>query len=118
LSLKISPKRLGNLLSLVSNNTISANAAKKVFDLVEESNKDPETIIEEQGLKQISNLQVLEDVVHEIIARNTEEVARYKAGEGKLMGFFVGEAMKTTKGNGNPREINKLFSKFLESVAQ
>jgi aspartyl-tRNA(Asn)/glutamyl-tRNA(Gln) amidotransferase subunit B len=117
LSLTISPKRLGNLLALVINNTISAPAAKKVFDLVEATNKDPETIVEEQGLKQISNLQVLEDVANEIVAKNAGEVARYKAGEGKLMGFFVGEAMKATKGKGNPREISKLFSKILGSIA-
>jgi aspartyl-tRNA(Asn)/glutamyl-tRNA(Gln) amidotransferase subunit B len=117
LSLTISPKRLGNLLALVLNNTISANAAKKVFDLVETTNKDPETIVGEQGLKQISNLDVLEEVAHEIVAKNAGEVARYKAGEGKLMGFFVGEAMKATKGKGNPREISKLFSKLLGSIA-
>jgi aspartyl-tRNA(Asn)/glutamyl-tRNA(Gln) amidotransferase subunit B len=111
--LKISPTRLGGLLNHISNNTISATSAKKVFDLVEESDKDPQTIIEEQGLKQVSDINLLEKVVTEIIARSSGEVARYKAGEKKLMGFFVGEAMKATKGKGNPKEINKLLSKLL-----
>ena len=113
-SLKISPKRLGELLHLLSNNTISANAAKRVFDLIEEQDKDPGIIIEEQGLTQISDVQALENVVWEIIARNPGEVARFRAGEKKLMGFFVGEAMKATSGKGNPKEINKLLLKLIE----
>jgi aspartyl-tRNA(Asn)/glutamyl-tRNA(Gln) amidotransferase subunit B len=112
-SLKISPRRLGGLLTLVVNNTISAQAAKKVFDRIEETDKDPMVIVEEQGLKQVSDVDVLETVVSEIVGRNADAVARYKAGETKLMGFFVGEAMKATKGKGNPREINKLLLKYL-----
>jgi aspartyl-tRNA(Asn)/glutamyl-tRNA(Gln) amidotransferase subunit B len=112
-ALHITPGRLGGLLNLVSDNTISAQAAKKVFDMVEESDKDPMAIIEEQGLKQVSDTGVLETVVADVVGRNPEAVARYKAGEKKLLGFFVGEAMKATKGKGNPREINNLLSKYL-----
>jgi aspartyl-tRNA(Asn)/glutamyl-tRNA(Gln) amidotransferase subunit B len=111
--LKISPQRLGGLLTLVSNNTISAQVAKKVFDRIEETGKDPQAIIDELGLKQVSDIEVLETVVTEVIRRNPEAVTRFKTGEKKLMGFFVGEAMKATKGKGNPREINKLYSKYL-----
>jgi len=95
--LKVTPKRLASLLILVSNNTISAQAAKKVFDLIEAHDKDPEVIVEEQGLKQISDTNALEKVVRDILEKNQAEVARYKAGEKKIMGFFVGEAMKLTK---------------------
>jgi aspartyl-tRNA(Asn)/glutamyl-tRNA(Gln) amidotransferase subunit B len=112
-SLKATPLRLGRLLNLVVNNTISANAAKKVFDLIEETDKDPDLLVDEQGLKQISDVQTIENAVREIISRNSAEVARYKAGERKLMGFFVGEAMKATSGKGNPREINKFLSNLL-----
>jgi aspartyl/glutamyl-tRNA(Asn/Gln) amidotransferase, B subunit len=113
-TLKVTPKRLGNLLGLVSNSTISAQAAKKVFDLMEALDKDPEVIVEEQGLKQISDTGALEKVVRDILAKNPAEVARYKAGEKKIMGFFVGEAMKQTKGKGNPREINRLVLTLLD----
>jgi aspartyl-tRNA(Asn)/glutamyl-tRNA(Gln) amidotransferase subunit B len=112
-TLKITPLRLGKLLNLVSNDTISAQAAKKVFDLVEAHDKDPEVIIEEQGLKQVSDSNALEKVVRDVLEKNKAEAARYKAGEKKIMGFFVGEAMKLTKGKGNPKEINRLVSMVL-----
>jgi aspartyl-tRNA(Asn)/glutamyl-tRNA(Gln) amidotransferase subunit B len=112
-ALKITPRRLGNLLNQVADNAISAQAAKKVFDRMADTDKDPDVIIEELGLKQISDVGALEQVVREILAHNPGEVVRFKAGEKKLMGFFVGEAMKATSGKGNPREISKLFSNAL-----
>jgi aspartyl-tRNA(Asn)/glutamyl-tRNA(Gln) amidotransferase subunit B len=112
-SLKVTPKRLGSLLNMVADNSISANAAKKVFDFVEEQDKEPEAIVNELGLKQISDTSVLETTAMEIINKFQAEVARYKAGDLKLMGFFVGQAMKATKGKGNPGEINRLMSKIL-----
>jgi aspartyl-tRNA(Asn)/glutamyl-tRNA(Gln) amidotransferase subunit B len=113
-TLHVTPKRLGNLLSLISDTTLSAKAAKKVFDLVEQSDKDPEVIIEEQGLRQISDTGVLEKVVREIIEKSPAEVARFKSGEAKLVSYFIGQAMKATKGTGNPKEINKLVMSYLE----
>ena len=112
-ALKITPRRLGSLLSRVIDNTISAQAAKKVFDRIEETDADPEAIIEELGLRQISDVNALEGIVQDIVAKHSGEVARFRAGEKKLMGFFVGEAMKATAGKGNPREISKLFSNKL-----
>lgn len=112
-TLNVTPKRLGELLTLVSTSVISAQAAKKVFDLIEEQDKDPDTIVDEQGLKQISDTGALEKIVRDIIETSQGEVARYRAGELKLMGFFVGEAMKQTKGKGNPKEIHKLVSGML-----
>ena len=112
-TLNVTPKRLGELLTLVSTSVISAQTAKKVFDLIEEQDKDPDTIVDEQGLKQISDTGALEKIVRDIIEKSQGEVARYNAGELKLMGFFVGEAMKQTKGKGNPKEIHKLVSGML-----
>ena len=111
--MRITPQRLGKLLNLVAGNALSATAAKKVFDLVEETDKDPEQIVEEQGLKQISDINVLENVVKEIVGKSPAEVARLKAGDQKLMGYFVGQAMKATQGKGNPKEINKLVLKYV-----
>ena len=112
-TLKVTPERLGRLLTLVSTNVISGQAAKKVFDLMEEHDKDPDIIVEEQSLKQISDTGALEKIVGDIIAKSPGEIARFKAGEQKLMGYFVGEAMKQTKGKGNPKEIHKLVSAML-----
>jgi aspartyl-tRNA(Asn)/glutamyl-tRNA(Gln) amidotransferase subunit B len=112
--LRVTPKRLGSLLAMVITNQISATAAKKVFDLIEEQDKEPAVIVEEQGLKQISDTHALEQVVKDILDRSPGEIARFKAGESKLMGYFVGEAMKATKGKGNPREINRLIATLIQ----
>lgn len=111
--LKISPARLGSLLNLIENGTVSAKAAKKVFDLIQEQDKDPEKIIEEQGLKQVSDTSALEAAVKQVLDANPSEVERYKAGDKKLIGFFVGQSMKATKGTGNPKEINSILTKLL-----
>jgi aspartyl-tRNA(Asn)/glutamyl-tRNA(Gln) amidotransferase subunit B len=111
--LKVTPPRLVKLLELIRKNVISANAAKKVFDLMESSDKDPEMIVEEQGLRQISDTGELEKMVSGMLAGHPKEAARFKAGETKLMGFFVGEVMKATRGKGNPKEINKLVSDII-----
>jgi aspartyl-tRNA(Asn)/glutamyl-tRNA(Gln) amidotransferase subunit B len=111
--LKVTPKRLAVILRLIDNGTVSAKAAKKVFDLIQEQDKDPEVIIDEQGLRQVSDTSALEKAVQDVIDASPNEVARYKAGDKKLTGFFVGQAMKATKGAGNPKEINAILSKLL-----
>lgn len=112
--LRVSPERLGTLLGFVAENTISASAAKKVFDKIEETDMEPAEIIQELGLKQISDKGALEGIVKQILNDNPEETDRYRKGEKKLLGFFVGQAMKATGGKGNPKEINNLFRTFLE----
>jgi len=111
--LGVTPQRLGALLTLVIEGAVSTNAAKKVFDRMEEDDKEPAVLIEEMGLKQISDTSALEETVKTIIAGHPGEVERFKAGEKRLMAFFMGQAMKATKGKGNPKEISALFSKML-----
>lgn len=112
-SLKVTPQRLGQLLGLVVQGTVSANVAKKIFDIMEVQDKDPASVVAEQGLTQISDSGELEKIVKEVLAKNTNEAQRFKAGETKLMGFFVGRVMKATNGKGNPKEINRLVSGLL-----
>jgi len=112
-NLKITPVRLGTLISLIDKGTVSAKAARKVFDLIQEQDKDPQIIIEEQGLTQVSDTSALETAVKQVLDTYPSEVERYKAGDKKLTGFFVGQAMKATKGSGNPKEINAILSKLL-----
>lgn len=111
--LKVTSERLGKILKLVENNTISARSAKKVINLVQEQDKEPEKIIEEQGLGQISDSGALETAVKTVLDQNTDAVERYKKGEKKLIGFFVGQAMRATQGKGNPKEINSLITRML-----
>ncbi|MBN1307404.1 MAG: Asp-tRNA(Asn)/Glu-tRNA(Gln) amidotransferase subunit GatB [Chitinispirillaceae bacterium] len=111
--LKVTPSRLGSLLKLIDNGTISAGSVRKILDLMQERDQDPECIIDDEGLRQLSDSHTLESVVRSVLAQNPDEVERFRAGEKKLLGFFVGEAMKATKGSGNPEKINALLTALL-----
>jgi aspartyl-tRNA(Asn)/glutamyl-tRNA(Gln) amidotransferase subunit B len=111
--INITPERLGKLLSLIANGTVSAKAAKRVIDAIQRDNKEPEILIEELGLRQISDTGTLEAAVKKVLDENPTEVTRYKAGEKKLTGFFIGRVMKATKGSGNPKEINAILARYL-----
>ena len=111
--LKVTPDRLGALLKLLDNGTISAKSGRKIVDLMHERDQDPDRIIIDEGMQQLSDSNALDEVVRSILAQHPAEVERYKAGDKKLMGFFVGQAMKATKGSGNPKEINALLVKLL-----
>ena len=75
--------------------------------------KDPEAIVEERGMKQVSDTGALEAIVDEVVAAHPDEVARYKEGNTKLIGFFVGQCMKASRGQGNPKLLNQLIAKKL-----
>jgi aspartyl-tRNA(Asn)/glutamyl-tRNA(Gln) amidotransferase subunit B len=111
--LAVTPQRLAGLLELVKQGAVSANAAKKVFDTMENSDRDARAIVAELGLSQISDAGELEKIVREILEKNQQEVQRFREGEKKLAGFFVGEVMKATRGKGNPKEISRLVSTIL-----
>ena len=112
--LKITPKHLGEIINSIKSNEISAAAGKKVLNTVEESGKDVSVVIEELGLKQISDSSELEGVVKKIVEDNPNEVERFRGGDKKLTAFFVGQAMKATRGKGNPKEINRLLSELIK----
>jgi aspartyl-tRNA(Asn)/glutamyl-tRNA(Gln) amidotransferase subunit B len=103
----------GTLLTLVDKGTISRNQAKEVLKEVVATGKDPETIIKEKGLVQISDTGALEAAAQEIIDANPKEAADYRGGKTKVMGFFVGQLMKKTKGQANPQLANEIFQRLL-----
>jgi aspartyl-tRNA(Asn)/glutamyl-tRNA(Gln) amidotransferase subunit B len=109
----LSPERLVGLLELLEEGTISGKIAKTVFEEMYSSGRDAKAIVEEKGLVQISDSGELEKAVDEVIASNSDEVERFKAGEQKLMGFFVGQVMKATKGKANPKAVNEIIRKKL-----
>ena len=82
--------------------------------MIEETDKDPEAIIEEKGLKQVSDTKEIEKIIDKIIADNPKNVEDYKAGKEKLFGFFVGQAMKATQGKANPGIINNMLKEKLK----
>ncbi|TNG00129.1 MAG: Asp-tRNA(Asn)/Glu-tRNA(Gln) amidotransferase GatCAB subunit B, partial [Gammaproteobacteria bacterium] len=83
--------------------------AKQVFEAMWSSNDDADTIIEKQGLKQITDSGAIETMIDEILANNQQQVEQYKAGQEKLLGFFVGQVMKASKGKANPGQVNQIL---------
>ena len=109
----VSPENLGMLVKMIGDNTISGKIAKQVFENMLETGIDPEKIVEEKGLVQITDTSALEPMVDEIIAANPETVEKLKAGNDRMLGFFVGQMMKKTGGKANPGLVNKLIKEKL-----
>ncbi|MCX5890675.1 MAG: Asp-tRNA(Asn)/Glu-tRNA(Gln) amidotransferase subunit GatB [Deltaproteobacteria bacterium] len=112
-SCRVSPAALGKLLSLVDTGALSGKLAKTVFEDMVATGRDPEAIIKEKGLVQISDSGALEALAQEIIDANPKEAADFRAGKTKVLGFFVGQLMKKTKGQANPQMANEIFRKLL-----
>ncbi len=110
----ISPLQLCSMLKRIIDNTISNSGAKEVFRTMWAEGGDADAIIEAKGLKQVSDSGAIEALVDEIIAGNAEKVAEYRSGKDKLFGFFVGLAMKASKGKANPAQLNDILKKKLE----
>jgi aspartyl-tRNA(Asn)/glutamyl-tRNA(Gln) amidotransferase subunit B len=109
----LSPERLTGMLKRIDDQTISGTIAKKVFQEMWESGKTADEIIEEKGLKQVTDTGAIEKVVDDIIAANPDQVAQFRGGKDKLMGFFVGQVMKASKGKANPQAVNDILKKKL-----
>ncbi|MEE8043651.1 MAG: Asp-tRNA(Asn)/Glu-tRNA(Gln) amidotransferase subunit GatB, partial [Thermodesulfobacteriota bacterium] len=112
---QITPDKLGELLILIEDGTISGKIAKDVFENMFTSGKSANQIVEEKGMKQISDQSEIENIVSRILADHPDEISRYKAGDQKLMGFFVGQVMKETKGKANPKIVNEILRKGLSN---
>ncbi len=109
----IQPSQLTDLLSLIKKGTISGTIAKTVFEEVIETKKNPSVIVQEKGLLQVTDENALKETVIEVLRENEKEVERYKAGNKKLFGLFMGQCMKKTKGKGNPKILNKILMEVL-----
>tara|TARA_R110002124_G_scaffold64985_2_gene177502 strand:+ start:309319 stop:310773 length:1455 start_codon:yes stop_codon:yes gene_type:complete len=105
----ISSVNLGKLVGLIDDNTISGRIAKDVFAEMYETGKDPESIVEEKGLKQVTDTGAIEALVDKVIAENMDKVEQYRSGKDKLFGFFVGQVMKLSQGKANPKMVNDLL---------
>ncbi len=112
-ALRITPKRLSSLLLQIESNTISTSAAKKVFDKMFDSDDSVDMLIEKLGLKQVSDEGELEKIIMDVLAANPKEVDGFRAGKTKLIGFFVGQVMRGSKGKANPQLVNQILLKKL-----
>jgi len=111
----VSADMMGELLDNIESGKISNRLAKDIFEDMCETGKDPNLIIEEKGLSQISDEGEIEKLVDEVLNNNPENIEKYKNGKTKLLGFFVGEVMKLSKGKANPGTLNKLLKKKLDN---
>ena len=112
----VSAENLAALLKLISKGTISGKIAKKVFAIMWKEGGNPEEIVKAQGLVQISDTAELSKLVDEVVGKNPKAVEDFKAGKKKAVGALVGQIMKATKGKANPRVINELLNKKLQSL--
>ena len=113
---QISSKKLGNLINLINEGTISGKIAKDVFAAMLEEDKTPEQIVKEKNLVQISDTGEIEKIIEEIINKNQSQVQDYISGKDKVFGFFVGQVMRETKGKANPKIVNDFLRKKLDSL--
>lgn len=111
----ITADQLGGLVDLIDDNTISGRIAKDVFAEMVETGKDAAAIVEEKGLKQVTDTGAIEKLVDEVLADNQDKVAEYKGGKDKLFGFFVGQTMKKSGGKVNPAMVNDILKQKLDS---
>jgi aspartyl-tRNA(Asn)/glutamyl-tRNA(Gln) amidotransferase subunit B len=110
---RIGSDALAGLLKRIQDNTISGKIAKEVFEAMWASGRGADAIIEEKGLRQITDTSAIEKAIEEVMAKNPTQLADYRGGKDKLFGFFVGQVMKATGGKANPAQLNELLKKKL-----
>jgi len=111
--LKFRPKQIADLVKMIDDATISTKIAKDVFETMSKSGEEPKQIVESRGLVQISDPAVILPIIEEVIAKNPDNVEKFRAGNTKLIGFFVGQVLKATGGKANPKVVNKLVAEKL-----
>ncbi|HCK09176.1 MAG TPA: Asp-tRNA(Asn)/Glu-tRNA(Gln) amidotransferase GatCAB subunit B [Candidatus Latescibacteria bacterium] len=112
-NLKVSSKNLANLIGLIDDGTLSNSVGRQVFHEMADTGETPDAVVKRLGLAQISDEEELESAVDQVLADHSDEVEKFKEGNKKLMGFFMGQVMKATRGQANPKLATHLISKKL-----
>lgn len=110
----VSAAQLGQLIDFISDGTVSNRLAKNVFEIMFETSDDPKKIVEQRGMKQVTDAGAIEAAVDEAIAAGAAQVDQYKGGNVKVLGWFVGQVMKATQGKANPQAVNEMLRKKLD----
>jgi aspartyl-tRNA(Asn)/glutamyl-tRNA(Gln) amidotransferase subunit B len=110
----LSPESLAKLLDRIEDGTISGKIAKEVFDAIWSGDGDADAIIRDRGLEQITDAASIAAIVEEVIAAHAEQVRQYRAGKTQVLGFFVGQVMKASRGKANPQQVNELLRERLD----
>lgn len=112
--LAITPEALGKMINLIKDGTISSKIAKQVFEELVEHGGDPEKIVKEKGLVQISDEGQLREIIGKVLDENEQSIIDFKEGKGRALGFLVGQTMKATQGQANPQMVNKILKEEIE----
>ena len=110
----VEPENIGKLIKLIKADTISSKIAKDVFEILLSENKDPEIIVKEKGLVQITDNSEIEKIVEQVLAENPQSVEDYKAGKSNALKYLMGQSMRLSKGKANPQMINEMILARLE----
>jgi len=100
---------------MLDDDIVPMKIVKQVFDYMVETGENPNKIVEDKGLVQITNVEVILPILKDIISNNSDNVEKYKAGNKKLLGFFVGQVLKATNGKASPQIVNQLVAQQLDS---
>ena len=109
----VSPTNLGKLIKLIITDKISGKIAKEVFEEMFKTSKSPESIVKRRGLTQVSDSKEIEKIIDNILDNNKDKIVEFKKGKTKLLGYFVGQVMKESKGKANPKILNQILNKKL-----
>ncbi len=115
---KLCPEYLAKMINFIQDGTISSKQAKKVFEILMNEGKDPLVIIEEQGMKQISDPKALTEIINGILDNNAQSIEDFKNGKDRAVGFLVGQIMKKTGGQANPKVTNQILIQLLKERTQ
>ena len=113
---KITPDHLASLIKLIQDGTISGKIAKTVFEEMFDSGKLADQVVEEKGLKQVSDQGEISTICKQVLEANPSQVEEFKSGKEKVLGFFVGQVMKQSKGKANPQMVNQILKDVWISV--
>lgn len=111
----ISPEHLATLVKLIDEEVISGKIAKSVFDEMFHTGASPESIVQSRGLSQITDATTIEEIVERVISKNPQQVAAFREGKTKMLGYFVGQVMKETEGKANPKLVNEILERKLKA---
>ena len=115
-ALMFNAQHIADLVKMIDDETISTKIAKEVFEEMSQSGQEPKEIVQSRGLVQISDPDIIIPIIEEVISKNPDNVEKYKAGNKKLSGFFVGQVLKATGGKGNPKVVNQLVAQKLSEI--
>ena len=111
----LSPAQVRSISGLLAEDAITFAQAREVLEAVNGTEKDPERVVDERGMRQVTDTAALEPIVDEVLARCTDQVQQYRDGNKKVVGYLVGQCMKAAKGSGNPKAFNKMLAERLEA---